>query len=139
MAMQKRANLRLPPEINRVLYIRNLPYKITAEEMYDIFGKYGAIRQIRVGNTPDTRGRYWYLSNEHCSAPVDCFVLGTAFVIYEDIFDAKNACDHLSGFNVCNRYLVVLYYQASKAFDKMNLDKEKEKLAKTQAKYGLNT
>ena len=51
---------------------------------YDIFGKYGAIRQIRVGNTPETRG--------------------TAFVIYEDIFDAKNACDHLSGFNVCNRY-----------------------------------
>ena len=50
---------------------------------YDIFGKYGAIRQIRVGNTPETRG--------------------TAFVVYEDIFDAKNACDHLSGFNVCNR------------------------------------
>lgn len=39
---------------------------------------------------------------------------GTAFVVYEDIFDAKNACDHLSGFNVCNRYLVVLYYQAVK-------------------------
>jgi len=65
--------------------------------------------------------------------------LGTAFVVYEDIFDAKNACDHLSGFNVCNRYLVVLYYQATKAFDKINLDKEKDKLAKTQAKYGLNT
>lgn len=40
--------VRLPPEVNRVLYIRNLPYKITGEEMYDIFGKYGAIRQIRV-------------------------------------------------------------------------------------------
>lgn len=39
---------------------------------------------------------------------------GTAFVVYEDIFDAKNACDHLSGFNVCNRYLVVLYYQPNK-------------------------
>ncbi|CAF0781517.1 unnamed protein product [Adineta ricciae] len=119
MAMQKRANIRLPPDINRILYVRNLPYKITAEEMYDIFGKYGAIRQIRVGNMPDTRG--------------------TAFVVYEDIFDAKNACDHLSGFNVCNRYLVVLYYQANKAFDKINLEKEKEKLAKTQAKFGLNT
>ena len=84
MAMNRaRANVRLPPEVNRVLYVRNLPYKITAEEMYDIFGKYGAIRQIRVGNTPETRG--------------------TAFVVYEDIFDAKNACDHLSGFNVCNR------------------------------------
>ncbi len=39
---------------------------------------------------------------------------GTAFVVYEDIFDAKNAVDHLSGFNVCGRYLVVLYYQQSK-------------------------
>ena len=29
---------------------------------------------------------------------------GTAFVIYEDIFDAKNAVDHLSGFNVAGRY-----------------------------------
>jgi len=28
--------------------VKNLPYKITAEDMYDIFGKYGAIRQIRV-------------------------------------------------------------------------------------------
>ncbi len=62
--------------------------------MYDIFGKYGAIRQIRVGNTPETKG--------------------TALIVYEDIFDAKNACDHLSGFNVCNRYLVVLYYQRNK-------------------------
>lgn len=63
--MQKRANLRLPPEINRVLYVRNLPYKITAEEMYDIFGKYGAIRQIRVGNTPDTRGMKTPYSHFH--------------------------------------------------------------------------
>ena len=135
MAMQKRANLRLPPEINRVLYVRNLPYKITAEEMYDIFGKYGAIRQIRVGNTPDTRGKiisFVFLFYVFCR-------IGTAFVVYEDIFDAKNACDHLSGFNVCNRYLVVLYYQANKAFEKINLDKEKEKIAKAQAKYGLNT
>jgi pre-mRNA branch site protein p14 len=137
MAMQKRANLRLPPEINRVLYVRNLPYKVTGEEMYDIFGKYGAIRQIRVGNTPDTRGKEIFYFFEIFNLLL--ISLGTAFVVYEDIFDAKNACDHLSGFNVCNRYLVVLYYQATKAFDKINLDKEKEKLAKTQAKYGLNT
>lgn len=35
---------------------------------------------------------------------------GTAYVAYEDIYDAKQACDHLSGFNVANRYLIVLYY-----------------------------
>ncbi len=111
--------VRLPPEVNRVLYVRNLPYKITGEEMYDIFGKYGAIRQIRVGNTPETRG--------------------TAFVVYEDIFDAKNACDHLSGFNVCNRYLVVLYYQANKAFAKLDADKKEAELKAMKAKYNLQT
>ncbi|XP_046374614.1 splicing factor 3B subunit 6-like [Haliotis cracherodii] len=119
MAMSKRGNVRLPPEVNRILYIKNLPYKITAEEMYDIFGKYGAIRQIRVGNTPETKG--------------------TAFVVYEDIFDAKNACDHLSGFNVCNRYLVVLYYQSTKAFKKTDTDKKKQDIQDMKARYGLST
>jgi len=86
--------------------------------MYDIFGKYGAIRQIRVGSTRETRG--------------------TAFVVYEDIFDAKNACEHLSGFNVCERYLVVLYYQANKAFAKMDTAKKQEELEKVKTKYNLN-
>lgn len=112
--------------------------------MYDIFGKYGAIRQIRVwvfiqifvnitrviiskiflflfyisGNTAETRG--------------------TAFVVYEDIFDAKNACDHLSGFNVCNRYLVVLYYQSNKAFKRVDVDKKMEEIDKLKTKYNLN-
>ena len=85
---------RLPPEVNRILYVRNLPFKITAEELYEIFGKYGAVFQIRLGDRKDTRG--------------------TAFVIYEDIYDAKAAVDHLSGFNVGGRYLVVLYYQPAK-------------------------
>jgi pre-mRNA branch site protein p14 len=119
MAMGRKQNVRLPPEVNRILYIKNLPYKITAEEMYDIFGKYGAIRQIRVGTTQDTRG--------------------TAFVVYEDIFDAKNACDHLSGFNVCNRYLVVLYYQPNKAYKKLDQQKKQEDLDHMKQKYGLST
>ena len=35
---------------------------------------------------------------------------GTAFVVYEDIYDAKNAVDHLNGFNVAGKYLICLYY-----------------------------
>ena len=97
-AASARGAARLPPEVNRILYVRNLPYKteeaLSTEEIYDIFSKYGAIRQIRIGNRPDTRG--------------------TAFVVYEDIYDAKNAVDHLSGFNVCGRYLIVLYFQAAR-------------------------
>lgn len=110
--------MRLPPEVNRILYVRNLPYKITAEDLYDIFGKYGAIRQVRLGVTQETRG--------------------TAYVVYEDIFDAKNACDHLSGFNVCNRYLIVLYYQPTKMFQKMDKDKKKDQIDKMKAKYGVS-
>ena len=97
-AASARGAARLPPEVNRILYVRNLPYKteeaLSTEEIYDIFGKYGAIRQIRIGNRPDTRG--------------------TAFGVYEDIYDAKNAVDHLSGYNVCGRYLSVLYFQAAR-------------------------
>ncbi|XP_012507855.1 PREDICTED: splicing factor 3B subunit 6, partial [Propithecus coquereli] len=69
----------------------------------------------RTGNTPETRG--------------------TAYVVYEDIFDAKNACDHLSGFNVCNRYLVVLYYNANRAFQKMDTKKKEEQLKLLKEKY----
>lgn len=76
MAMQKRTNVRLPPEVNRILYVRNLPYKITAEELYDIFGKYGAIRQVRLGVTQvkvmnenyDNNKIYYLIRfNSHCS------------------------------------------------------------------------
>ncbi|KAK3250769.1 Splicing factor 3B subunit 6 [Cymbomonas tetramitiformis] len=113
-----RVNARLPPEVNRVLYIRNLPFEIKTEEMYDIFGKYGAIRQIRKGNTKETRG--------------------TAYVVYEDIYDAKNAVDHLSGFNVANRYLIVLYYNTTKLNKKQDQKKKEEDLREVQAKYNLN-
>lgn len=71
------------------------------------------------GNTPETRG--------------------TAFVVYEDIFDAKNACDHLSGFNVCNRYLVVLYYRSNKAFKGMDIEKKQEELDTLKKKYGISS
>ena len=43
---------------------------------------------------------------------------GTAFVVYEDIYDAKNAVDHLNGFNVASKYLICLYYQPHKQLKK---------------------
>ncbi|KAG0348565.1 Splicing factor 3B subunit 6 [Podila humilis] len=112
-----RQSVRLPPEVNRALFVRNLPFKITPEEMYDIFGKYGAIRQIRVGDANDTKG--------------------TAFVIYEDIFDAKTAYEHLQGFNIMGRYLIVLYYQPNKVTKKMNLARKEEELRELKSRYGI--
>eukprot|EP01102_Stenamoeba_stenopodia_P000492 TRINITY_DN10470_c0_g1_i1.p1 TRINITY_DN10470_c0_g1~~TRINITY_DN10470_c0_g1_i1.p1 ORF type:complete len:121 (-),score=37.91 TRINITY_DN10470_c0_g1_i1:49-411(-) len=116
-AAAARKQAKLPPEVNRILYVKNLPFKITTEEIYDIFGKYGAIRQIRIGTASNTRG--------------------TAFVVYEDIFDAKNAVDHLSGFNVKDRYLVVLYHQAVKMNKKIDLDKKKQEIQAKKEKHGI--
>ncbi|ELR14916.1 RNA recognition motif domain containing protein [Acanthamoeba castellanii str. Neff] len=114
----KRANARLPPEVGRIVFVKNLPFKITPDEMYDIFGKFGAIRQIRLGtNNKETRG--------------------TAFVVYEDIFDAKNAVDHLSGFNIGGRYLIVLYHQQARATKKMDQKKKKEEIDELKNKYGV--
>ena len=98
MNIRKRANTKLRPEVNRIIYVRNLPHKITPDELYDIFGRYGPIRQIRKGVAGKTKG--------------------TAFVVYEDIYDAKNAVDHLSGFNVGGKYLNCLYYKHTKPGDK---------------------
>jgi pre-mRNA branch site protein p14 len=101
-----------------VLYVRNLPFKVTAEEMFDIFGKYGAIRQIRLGDKQETRG--------------------SAFIVYEDIYDAKNALDHLSGFNVCGRYLIVLYYQQQRMAKAMDSQQKRKELDEMKAKYGVD-
>lgn len=117
MAVRAR-NVRLPPEVNRILYVRNLPFNISSEEMYEIFGKFGAIRQMRLGSAKDTRG--------------------TAFVVYDDIYDAKNAVDHLSGFNVANRYLIVLYYNTAKQTKKAGIKDKEEELRQMQAKYGVD-
>lgn len=89
--MQSQKQARLPPEVNRILFVKGMPYDITADEVYDLFGKYGSIRQVRLyvhisfaysilllipsGNRKDTKG--------------------TGFVVYDDIYDAKNAREHL--------------------------------------------
>ena len=64
---------------------------------------------------------------------------GTAFVVYEDLYDAKNAVDHLSGFNVAGRYLIVLYYQQTKMQKRVEVNKKQEDIAKLKEKYNINT
>ncbi|KAL1613587.1 putative pre-mrna branch site protein p14 [Diplodia seriata] len=85
---------KLAPEVNRALFVKNLSYNVSPEELFDLFGKFGPVRQIRQGIANNTKG--------------------TAFVVYEDVMDAKQACDKLNGFNFQNRYLVVLYHQPEK-------------------------
>ncbi|KAK5114172.1 hypothetical protein LTR62_002742 [Meristemomyces frigidus] len=81
-------------ENSRALYIKGLPYNCSTEDLFQLCARYGSIRQIRQGNSSTTKG--------------------TAFVVYEDVLDAKAACDKLNGFNFQSRYLVVLYHQPEK-------------------------
>jgi pre-mRNA branch site protein p14 len=60
---------KLPPGANRMLFVKNLNYTITGEDLYDLFGRYGSIRQIRIGNEPKTKG--------------------TAFVVFDDVMDVR--------------------------------------------------
>ncbi|KAJ9053522.1 hypothetical protein DSO57_1023463 [Entomophthora muscae] len=114
---RSKAGIRLPPEVNRILFVRNLPFKINSEDIYDLFGKYGAVRQVRLGNTNETRG--------------------TGFVVYEDIFDAKSACEHLQGFNIQGRYLVVLYHQPAKQAKKIDNVRKEADLEELKRRHNI--
>ncbi|KAH7359032.1 pre-mRNA branch site protein p14 [Plectosphaerella cucumerina] len=108
---------KLAPEVNRALFVKNLSYNVTPEELFDLFGKFGPIRQVRQGIANNTKG--------------------TAFVVYEDVMDAKQACDKLNGFNFQNRYLVVLYHQPEKMLkSKEDLEARRESLAQLKQQHG---
>jgi pre-mRNA branch site protein p14 len=63
-------------------------FNITGSDLYDLFGKYGPIRQIRLGTDQNLKTK------------------GTAYVVYESPDDAKEAMTHLNGFHLMERYIV---------------------------------
>ncbi|CAN6630878.1 hypothetical protein TRVA0_012S03246 [Trichomonascus vanleenenianus] len=101
-----------------MLYVKNLAYDVTAEELYDLFGKFGAIRQIRTGNSSTTKG--------------------TAYVVYEDMKDASAAREKLSGFNFHNRYLVVTFHSVDKLnVGKQDLEERRKNLEELKKKHNI--
>lgn len=81
---------------SRILFVKNLNYNIQGADLYELFGKYGPIRQVRMGDSPKTKG--------------------TAYVAFEDMQDAKQALDRLNGFHLQERYIVGEWWrQACKA------------------------
>ncbi|KAJ5718021.1 Splicing factor 3B subunit 6 [Penicillium malachiteum] len=95
---------KLAPEANR--------YNVTAEQLFDLFGKFGPIRQIRQGIANNSKG--------------------TAFVVYEDVHDAKQACDKLNGFNFQNRYLPEKMLRS-----KEDLAERQENLERLKQQHGI--
>ena len=81
----------LAKNANRILFIRNLPFGVDGEELYDLFFRYGRVYQIRLGCTPATST--------------------TAYVVYENVIDAQAAKEALNGYTMRGRYLIVQYYR----------------------------
>lgn len=65
----------------------SLPPTRSGSDLYELFGRYGAIRQIRLGDQPSK-------------------TKGTAYIVFEEVQDAKNAVNHLNGFHLAERYIV---------------------------------
>ena len=85
--------------------MRCFSYNASAEDLFELFGKFGPIRYARFQSDAIL---VWKLT-VNCSQIRQGFsndTKGTAFVVYEEVIDAKQACDKLNGFNFQNRYLV---------------------------------
>lgn len=76
-----------------ILQVKNLPYNVKPEDLYELFGQFGNIHQIRLGTDAETRGQ--------------------AFIIYKNYRNCQLAAEKLRGFNFNGRYLVVSVYTIS--------------------------
>lgn len=142
-------------------------YNVTPEELFDLFGKFGPVRYVVGHNRTKTASRAHGpgesgidKSGRQIRQGIANNTKGTAFVVYEDVMDAKQACDKLNGFNFQNRYLVglwqsvyyvgislasiqlkcltVLYHQPEKmAKSKEDLAERQENLERLKKQHGI--
>uniref|UniRef100_A0A7S4N5N7 RRM domain-containing protein n=1 Tax=Paramoeba aestuarina TaxID=180227 RepID=A0A7S4N5N7_9EUKA len=96
----------LPEEVNRLLYVRNLPSKVTSEQIYQLFGKFGYVYCVWMGKANSTRG--------------------SAYVMFADILEAKEAVTQLNNLKIGSRHLSVVYFSKEKQ-EKSTLAREKKK------------
>ncbi|KAJ1033030.1 hypothetical protein NDA16_000309 [Ustilago loliicola] len=102
---------------SRILFVKNLNYNTTGADLYQIFGRFGAIRQIRLGDGPKAKG--------------------TAYVVYEEMADAKRASDNLNGFHLNEHYIVVLFHMPARLAAKADLARREAELAELKALHNI--
>ncbi|KAK7746169.1 hypothetical protein SLS62_009459 [Diatrype stigma] len=106
-----------------VLFIKNLNYDVDDNDLYRLFdpNKEKIVRQIRKGISVDAKG--------------------TAYVVFWNAADAKNALDKLNGYNFQNRYLVVLWHQPEKTLKskdtKEDIQLRRDNLAHMKEQHGI--
>ncbi|VEU21598.1 DEKNAAC102531 [Brettanomyces naardenensis] len=90
-----------------ILQVKNLPYNVKAEDLYELFGQFGNVHQVRLGVEKETKGQ--------------------AFVIYKNYKNCEVAMEKLRGFNFNGRYLVVSKHSVDRdVIEKLRSKTEKE-------------
>jgi pre-mRNA branch site protein p14 len=82
--------------------------------------------------------KHWFIFHFIIYSGTNKDTRGTAYVVYDDIFDAKKACEHLSGYNLLGRYLIVLYYQPDKVAKKRELERQQKEIEEIKAKMAFD-
>jgi pre-mRNA branch site protein p14 len=75
---------------NKIIFVKNLPARVTGEELYDIFWRYGTVLQIRKGTVKEKRG--------------------SAIVVYSKEENARKAVEELNGFNIAGKFITCAMY-----------------------------
>ncbi|KAL9086457.1 MAG: hypothetical protein Q9159_004169 [Coniocarpon cinnabarinum] len=119
-------------------------YNVTPEELFDLFGKFGPIRYTHPSYWRGVRAPFAMciladILTRQIRQGINNSTKGTVFVVYEDVVDAKAACDKLNGFNFQGRYLVVLYHQPEKTLKaKEDLSERQENLEKLKKEHNID-
>ena len=94
-------------------------FNITGADLYDLFGKYGPIRQVRLGTDTNLKTK------------------GSAYVVFESPDDAKEAQTHLNGFHLMERYIVGMSSSSIFLFDILWKTIRQQKGGAGQAERGM--
>jgi len=121
----------LRSNLQTILFVKNLSFKVTSEEMYDLFGRFGPIRQIRLYFPTLRDSELTNRGNKNATR-------GTAYVVYESPQDAKIAVDKLNGFSFGGRFLVVLFHQLDKVVKPEDLVTRQEELERLKKQHNIS-
>ncbi|KAI1645646.1 pre-mRNA branch site protein p14 [Daldinia loculata] len=130
---------KIAPEQLPILFVKNLNYEVSSDALWKLFdpGEDGLIRYV-----PILIGYQGHLANHHRSQirqGISVEAKGTAYVVFWNVMDAKNALEKLNGYNFQNRYLVVLWHQPEKTLkSKDDLQARKDNLAQLKMKHGID-
>lgn len=94
--------IRLEAENVKKLIVRNLPYNTTEQQIHDVFSAIGPLSSVHLPPQP--------LTTSAAAAKTKRALLrgkGFAFIIYDNILDAKRAIDELNGHEINARKVAV--------------------------------